>query len=53
MHKALQDKKFYEQYVLFDLNIFVFLLSFYTKKYIHYDRKPHIFSINNKIFKNL
>ena len=46
IHKGLQDKKFYEHYyVLFDLDVFSFLLAFYTRKYIHCDRKPHIFQL--------
>ena len=45
MHKILQDKKFYEQYVLSYLDGFSFLLSFYTRKYIHCYRKPHIFQL--------
>ena len=45
MHKVLLDKKSNEQYVLFDLVAFSFLLSFYTNKYIHCDRKSHIFQL--------
>ena len=31
--------------VLFDLDVFSFLLTFCTKKYIHCDRKPNIFQL--------
>ena len=36
-------KTFYEQYILFDLAIFSFLLTFSTRpySYIHCDQKPH------------
>ena len=38
-------KKFYKQYVLFDLDIFSFLLTFYTRNYIHCDQKSHAFRL--------
>ena len=34
-------KEIYEQYVLFDLDIFSFLLIFCTRNYIYCDQKPH------------
>ena len=43
IHELPQDKKFYEQYILFDLDVLRFLLTFYTKKYIHCDRKSYTF----------
>ena len=45
IHKVVQDKKCYEQYGLFDLDVFSLLLFFYTNKYIHCVRKPHIFQL--------
>ena len=45
VHTVLQDKKCYEQYVLFDFDAFSLLLSFYTKKYIRCVRKPYIFQL--------
>ena len=44
IHKILREK-FYEQYALFHLDIFGFLFAFYTRNYIHYDQKPHIFRL--------
>ena len=45
IHTVLQDKQFYEQYVLFDLDLFSFLLTFCARKYVHFDQKPYTFRL--------
>ena len=41
--KSSKRKIFYEQYVLFDLDIFSFLLIFCTRNYIHCDQNLQTF----------
>ena len=38
-------KIFYEQYVLFDLDVFIFLLIFSTRNYIHCDQNLQTFRL--------
>ena len=45
-------KIFYRQYVLFDLDIFSFLLIFCTRNYIHCDQNLHTFRLIIKNFSN-
>ena len=45
-------KIFYEQYVLFDIDIFNFLLMFCTRNYIHCDQNLQTFRLIIKYLKN-
>ena len=50
MHQILQEKKFYEQYFLFDLDLFSFLITFCARNSIHYDQKLVAFRLIIKYF---
>ena len=45
IRKVQREKNFFEQYFLFHLDIFNFLLPFCTGNYIHYEQKQHTFRL--------